>query len=164
MKISRVKVYLLYSRFVYLKVETDEGICGWEEAIHHGGRITAQISRSLGDRIVGRDPFQIDAIWQELFQSGSCVGNTGAYVAALGALDIVLYDIKGRALGTPVWNLLGGKFRDQVEVYSSLMQRDLPPEKDVERVHSRMEQGYTWVKLLHTATAWGLDRGRETKL
>jgi L-alanine-DL-glutamate epimerase-like enolase superfamily enzyme len=56
--------------------------------------------------------------------------------------------------------LLGGKFRDRAPVYSSLMQRHLPPEQDVEKVQKRMEQGYTWVKL-HTATGWSFDQGRD---
>ena len=57
-----------------------------------------------------------------------------------------------------MWNLLGGKYRDRVPVYSSLMIRNLPPEEDVERVQARMERGYSWVKL-HTGTAWSFDTG-----
>ena len=111
-------------------------------------------------KVIGKDPFQTDALWRELFQTGYRIGSTGAHVAAIGALDIACHDIKGRALSTPVWNLLGGKFRDRVPVYSSLMQRDLPPEEDVERVQARMDQGYTWVKL-HTATGWAFGAGRD---
>ena len=54
MKITAVEVFLLYDRFVYLKVETDEGISGWGEATLHGGKITAQIAEALGQKVVGR--------------------------------------------------------------------------------------------------------------
>ncbi|MAT77699.1 hypothetical protein CMK14_21500 [Candidatus Poribacteria bacterium] len=74
-------------------------------------------------------------------------------MAAISALDIACFDIKGKAVGTPIWNLLGGKFRDGVPVYSSLMQRYLPPERDVEKMLARMEQEYSWVKL-RTTTTW----------
>lgn len=160
MKITNVEVFLLYDQFVYLKVETDDGVSGWGEAAFHGGKITAHIAKTLGQKIIGRDPFHTDAIWRELFQTGYRIGSTGAHVAAIGALDIAFHDIKGKALNTPIWNLLGGKFRDRVPVYSSLMQRHLPPEQDVEKVQARMEQGYTWVKL-HTATAWSFDTGHD---
>jgi len=160
MKITNVEVFLLYDRFVYLKISTDEGISGWGEAAFHGGATTAQIAHTLGQKIIGSDPFQTDKIWRELFQTGYRTGSTGAHVAAIGALDIACYDIKGRALNTPIYNLLGGKFRDEVPIYSSLMERHLPPEKDVEKVQARMERGYSWVKL-HTATGWGLGTGRD---
>ncbi len=160
MKIANVGVSLLYDRFVYLKVESDEGLVGWGEATFHGGRITAQTAHSLGQRVIGKDPFKTDAIWKDLFQSGYRVGHAGAYVSALGALDIAFYDMKGKALDTPVWNLLGGKHRDRVPIYSSLMERDLPPEADVERVQDRMGRGFSWVKL-HTGTAWSFDTGKD---
>ena len=135
-------------------------VSGWGEAAFHGGKVAAQIAEAVGQKVIGRDPFQADAIWQDLFRTGYRIGSTGAHVSAIGGLDIAFYDIKGKALGTPIWNLLGGKFRDRVPVYSSLMERHLPPEQDVEKVQARMEQGYTWVKL-HTATGWAFDQGRD---
>ena len=160
MKITHVESFLLYDSFVYLKVETDEGIAGWGAASFHGGAITAQAAEVLGQKVIGRDPFHTDAIWRDLFHTGYRIGSTGAHVAAIGALDIALYDIKGKALGTPIWNLLGGKWRDRVPVYSSLMERHLPPEQDVEKVRARLEQGYTWIKL-HTGTEWSFDQGSD---
>jgi L-alanine-DL-glutamate epimerase-like enolase superfamily enzyme len=153
MQISDIEVFLLYDRFVYVKVDTNEGISGWGAAIFHGGEITAKVIEMLGKKVAGKDPFQTDAIWWDLFSSGYRLGSTGVHVAAISALDIAFHDIKGKALGTPVWNLLGGKFRERVPVYSSLMQRYLPPEENVDKVRERMKQGYSWVKL-HTATAW----------
>lgn len=163
MKITNLEVFLLYDCWVYLKVSTDEGIDGWGTAAFHGGQITAQTARGLADKIIGRDPFETEAIWQDLFRTGYRIGSTGAHVAAIGGIDIALHDIKGKALNTPIYNLLGGKFRDRVPVYSSLMDRHLPPEVDVEKVQKRMEQGYSWVKL-HTATGWGLGNGPDATI
>ena len=62
----------------------------------------------------------------------------GAHMAAISAMNIACFDIKGKALSTPIWNLLGGKFRDRIPVYSSLVQHHLTPERDVEKVLARM--------------------------
>lgn len=158
MKITDLEVFLLYDRWVYLKISTDSGISGWGTAAFHGGQITAHIVQALREKLIGRNPFDTEAIWHDLFRTGYRIGSTGGHVAAIGGIDIALHDIKGKALDTPVYNLLGGKFRDRVPVYSSLMERHLPPEEDVEKVHKRMELGYSWIKL-HTATGWGLGNG-----
>jgi len=163
MNITNLEVFLLYKRWVYLKISTNEGISGWGTAAFHGGDITAHTARSLTEKLIGRNPFDAESIWQDLFRSGYRIGSTGAHMAAISGIDIALHDIKGKALNTPLYNLLGGKFRDRVPVYSSLMDRDLPPEVDVEKVQKRMEQGYSWIKL-HTATAWGLGRGFDATL
>lgn len=160
MKITKLEVFLLYDRWIYLKISTDEGISGWGTAAFHGGATTAQVCSALEEKIVGRDPFDTEGIWQDLFRGGYRIGSTGSHMAAISGIDIALYDIKGKALNTPVYNLLGGKFRQRVPVYSSLMERHLPPEQDVEKVIKRMEAGYSWVKL-HTATGWGLGTGRD---
>ena len=160
MKITRVEAFLLYESWVYLKVETDAGISGWGEAAFHGGALTARAVEFLGEKVVGRNPFNTDAIWRDLLHSGYRIGSTGSHMAAIGALDIAFHDIKGKALDTPIWNLLGGRWRDRVPVYSSLMERHLPPEQDVEKVRLRLDQGYTWVKL-HTGTEWSFDQGRD---
>lgn len=160
MKITNLEVFLLYDRWVYLKISTDEGISGWGTAAFHGGQITATIVETLREKISGRNPFDTEAIWQDLFRTGYRIGNTGSHMAAIGGIDIALHDIKGKALNTPVYNLLGGKYRDRVPVYSSLMERHLPPQKDVDKVQKRMAQGYSWIKL-HTATGWGLGTGAD---
>jgi L-alanine-DL-glutamate epimerase-like enolase superfamily enzyme len=157
-QITDVEVFLLHRRFVLLKVSTDDGVSGWGEAAFHGGAITATIARHLGQQIIGRDPFAIAAIWRDLFQAGYRIGSTGAHMAALAAIDIALHDLKGRALGTPVWNLLGGKVRDRVPVYSSLMLIDATPAEDVERIQQRLAQGHRAVKV-HTAKPWSFDAG-----
>ena len=130
-----------------------------EAAFHGVARLTAQVLETLGQQVVGLNPLNTDALWQDFICSGYRIGSTGAYMSAISALDIACFDIKGKALGTPIWNLLGGTW-DRVPVYSSLMERHLSPQRDVEKVLARMEQGYSWVKL-HTATAWSFDQGKD---
>ena len=160
MIITSLDVFLLYNRWVYLKISTDQGIAAWGTAAFHGAKVTAQIIEALAPKILGRNPFDTEQIWQDLFRTGYRIGSTGAHLAAIGGIDIALYDIKGKALNTPVYNLLGGKIRDKVLVYSSLMERHLPPQEDVEKVLKRMELGYSCVKL-HTATGWGMGQGKD---
>ncbi|MEM7126684.1 MAG: mandelate racemase/muconate lactonizing enzyme family protein [Chloroflexota bacterium] len=160
MKITTLDAFLLYDRWVYLKISTDEGVSGWGTAAFHGAKVTAQVVEALASKILGRNPFDTEQIWQDLFRTGYRIGSTGVHLAAMGGIDIALHDIKGIALNTPVYNLLGGKIRDAVPVYSSLMERHLPPQEDVDKVLKRLEQGYSWVKL-HTATGWGLGLGKD---
>lgn len=160
MKITRVEVFLLHRRFVYVKVSTDEGIAGWGEGAFHGASVTAEAARVIGERILGRDPFRIAEIWQDCFRQGYRIGTTGAHMAALAAVDIALHDLKGRALATPVWNLLGGKLRDRIPVYASFMRRGLSASEEIDRVEARLDAGFRAVKL-HTGTHWGLDSGED---
>ena len=74
MKITRVEAFLLYESWVYLKVETDAGISGWGEAAFHGGALTARAVEFLGEKVVGRDPCNTDAIWRDLLHSGYRIG------------------------------------------------------------------------------------------
>lgn len=160
MRVTSVEAFLLHDKFVFVKVSTDDGVDGWGEAAFHAGPITAEIVRRLGDKVIGSDPFESGKTWTALFRSGYRIGTTGAHLAAIAGIDIALHDIKGRALGVPIHALLGGKIRDSIPFYASLMKRDLPVEQDVERVEALVSQGYGWVKL-HTATHWGFDGGND---
>ena len=160
MKITAVEVFLLHGRFVYVKVSTDEGLSGWGTAAFHGGPVTAEAARRLGAELVGADPLATTAIWDACVHRNYRWVSTGAGAAALAGLDIALHDIKGKALGTPVFNILGGKVRERVAVYSSLMTRGLLPAHDAERVAARVERGFGWVKL-HTGTPWDYDAGAD---
>lgn len=80
--------------------------------------------------IIGKNPFNIEALWMEMFTRGHKLGPMGAQLEAMAGIDIALYDIKGKALNTPIYNLLGGAFRLKVPVYASSMRRDMTPEFD----------------------------------
>lgn len=102
-----------------VKVETDEGISGLGES-GLSGRESAVIAiiRQLERMLIGRDPFDIGPIWQELYRHTYYEGSRDL-AGAIGAIDIALHDIKARALGVPVWQLLGGRHRDWVPLFAT---------------------------------------------
>src|ERR1700743_3404408 len=105
--------------FVTLKIETADGLTGVGDATLNGRELA--VVSYLRDHVipclVGRDPFQIEDIWQYLYR-GAYWRRGPVTMAAIGAVDLALWDIKGKALHTPVYNLLGGRSRDGVMVYA----------------------------------------------
>lgn len=119
MKITRVRFYhspitrpMFNQSFHVVTVETDAGITGIGEG---GSKDTIQ---ECAEMIIGEDPSRIDRCWQLMFR-GRFYPAGREKLDAMGALDLALWDIKGKALGVPVWQLLGGKSRDHVECYST---------------------------------------------
>src|SRR5919112_587793 len=102
-----------------VKVETDNGIYGWGES-GLSGRERAVIGAidHYREFLIGRDPMQAGALWQELYRSQYFEGGR-VLLAAQSAIDIALHDIKGKALGVPVYDLLGGKQRDHIPTFAS---------------------------------------------
>ncbi|WP_282160600.1 mandelate racemase/muconate lactonizing enzyme family protein [Ulvibacterium marinum] len=123
MKISDIKTYPINigsgSQLV-VKVETDSGIYGWG-ASGLSGRELAVIGAITHFKgfLIGKDPHKIEAIWQELYRGQYFEGGR-VLAAAISAIDIALYDIKGKTLGVPVYELLGGKQRNFVPCFASV--------------------------------------------
>jgi L-alanine-DL-glutamate epimerase-like enolase superfamily enzyme len=163
MRVRSTEVFLLHGTYVFVRVETDEGVVGWGSTGYHrggqteGAMVLAQVTAGLGGQLVGEDASNISDLWTRAFRRGYRLGSTGAQIAALSAIDIALHDCKGRQLGTPVWNLLGGRWRDQIPVYGSLMKRGRSLEENAELTSRLQGSGHRQVKL-HTGTRWGLDQ------
>ena len=121
MKIQNASVIICSPgrNFVTLKIETDEGIYGLGDATLNGRElaVASYLSGHLIPCLIGRDPFQTEDIWQYLYR-GAYWRRGPVTMAAIGAVDVALWDIKGKALKTPVYNLLGGKSREGVLVYA----------------------------------------------
>ncbi len=117
MKITALKTYIVAPRWLFLKVETDEGISGWGEPVleGHAETLAAKITE-LSDFVIGLDPRRIEDIWQMLYRNG-CYRGGPVLMSAISGLDTALWDIKGRALGVPIYELLGGPVRDTVRSY-----------------------------------------------
>lgn len=117
MKITALRTYVVAPRWLFLKVETDEGISGWGEPVleGHAETLATKISE-LADFVIGLDPRRIEDIWQMLYRNG-CYRGGPVLMSAISGLDMALWDIKGRALGVPVHELLGGPVRDRVRTY-----------------------------------------------
>ncbi len=119
--------------FVFVEVNTDEGITGWGEITTYPGpvanRAIAAFVDEIGDWLKGEDPEKIEWIWAKIFRGMTYVGTRGATAAAISGIDIALWDIRGKALGLPIYKLLGGEVRDRIALYTHPPQPSTP--KDI---------------------------------
>ena len=117
MKITQIKSFVAASGHFFVKVETDAGIYGLGEGgLSRRGLALAEVVRSFEPFLIGADPFQTEHLWQVMFRGAFFPGGV-VQAAAVSAVDIALWDIKGKALNVPVYELLGGRTRDKVVCY-----------------------------------------------
>ncbi|HMO58431.1 MAG TPA: mandelate racemase/muconate lactonizing enzyme family protein [Roseiflexaceae bacterium] len=123
MKIVDVKVWLVEGskyNWTLLKVYTDSGHTGVGEATNWpGSPIVEAAARHVGERVIGMDPRRIDFIWTKLYRDLNWIGPYGAALCAISGLDMALLDLKGKVLGVPCYELLGGAFRTQIPLYAN---------------------------------------------
>ncbi len=123
MKITDIKVYPVWvgaRNQCIVKVETDEGIYGWGESGLSGRELAvAGAVKHYREFLLGRDPMRIGALWQEMYRSQYFEGGR-VLTAAISAIDIALHDLVGKALGVPVYQLLGGKQRDFIPCFATM--------------------------------------------
>ena len=118
MKITRLTTYRLPPRWMFLKIDTDEGITGWGEPVLEGRARTVETAvAELADYLIGKDPSRINDLWQTLYRAGFYRGGP-ILMSAIAGIDQALWDIKGKVLGAPVYELLGGLVRDKMKMYS----------------------------------------------
>ena len=138
-------------------VSTDEGVTGIGEVdsapeavralVHQRG--SHAVATGLRDALIGEDPLDVERLWDKMYRSVIYVGRRGIAIHAISGIDIALWDIKGKALGKPVCELLGTPVHERVRAYASMLMPDTPEETS-ERVAALREQGFTAVKL-----GWG---------
>ncbi|GAE62118.1 hypothetical protein XPN_4024 [Xanthomonas arboricola pv. pruni MAFF 301427] len=117
MKITRLTTYHAAPRWLFLKVETDEGITGWGEPVIEGrARSVEAAVHELAGYVIGKDPARINDLWQTMYRAGFYRGGA-ILMSAIAGIDQALWDIKGKALGVPVYELLGGLVRDRMKTY-----------------------------------------------
>ncbi|MBB6410306.1 galactonate dehydratase [Mesorhizobium kowhaii] len=118
MKIISLTTYIVPPRWLFLKIETDAGVTGWGEPVVEGRALTVEAAvKELGDYLIGKDPRLIEDHWTVMHRGGFYRGGP-ILMSAIAGIDQALWDIKGKALGVPVHELLGGKLRDSIKVYS----------------------------------------------
>jgi galactonate dehydratase len=143
-KITALKTFVVAPRWLFLKVETDEGISGWGEPVLEGHAETlATKVAELADFVIGQDPRRIEDIWQMIYRNG-CYRGGPVLMSALSGIDMALWDIKGRALGVPVHQLLGGPVRDKIRSYCWIG-GDRPTDL-IKGAKAMRDQGYAAVK------------------
>lgn len=123
MKITEVKVWLVEGvkyNWTLLKIYTDTGHTGVGEATNWpGSQIVEAATRELGERIIGLDPMRTDFIWTKLYRDLNWVGPYGASMCAISGIDMALLDLKGKVLGVPMYELLGGQYRTEIPLYAN---------------------------------------------
>lgn len=118
MRITKLTTYRLAPRWMFLKIDTDAGISGWGEPVIEGkARSVEAAVHEFEPYLVGQDPSRINDLWQVMYRGGFYRGGA-ILMSAIAGIDQALWDIKGKVLGAPVYELLGGLVRDRMKVYS----------------------------------------------
>ncbi len=144
MKVTGFTTYRVRPRWIFLKITTDEGVEGWGEVI--SGTRTETVVTCLEEtmrHVVGRDPNDIEDIWQCLYRYFFRGGPV--HMTCVSGIEMALWDIKGKSLGVPVWQLLGGRARDRIRVYSWIG-GDRPSDV-ADEATKRRDAGFSAVKL-----------------
>src|SRR4051812_20806000 len=144
MKITNIKTFPIWvgsRNQLIVKIETDEGVYGLGES-GLSGREQAVMGaiKHYREFLIGRDPARIGALWQEMYRSQYFEGGR-VLTAAISAIDIALHDIKGKALGVPVYQLLGGKQRNVIPTFATTRGPCGP--QMIEQARELMELGWT---------------------
>jgi galactonate dehydratase len=152
MKITAIKSYPVWvghRNQLIVKVETDEGIYGWGESGLSGReRAVVGAIEHYGQFVIGRNAFDIGALWQEMYRSQYFEGGR-VLQAAVSAIDIALHDIKGKALGVPVYELLGGKQRNHIPTFASTSAA--PGEEMIEQARALKARGWSAIRFFPAA-------------
>lgn len=155
MKITAVETFVLSNRSVFVKVSTDEDVAGWgEPCVENWARTTVAAVERMAEYLIGRNPLQITRLWQVLSRGGYYRGGP-IISSAVAGLDQALWDIKGRYLGVPVHELLGGPTRDAVRVYAGCNTDGRTG--SLERAKELMQAAYTLVKIAPDVTPLFVD-------
>jgi len=154
-KISKVELFTVPPRWLFLKVTTDDGLIGWGEPIVEGRAETVKTAvEELSDYLIGKDAGQIEDLWQVMYRGGFYRGGP-ILTSAMSGIEQALWDIKGKRFGVPVYELLGGAVREKMRVYAWIG-GDKPAET-AEAAREKVAAGYTAVKMNGTAEMEWID-------
>jgi galactonate dehydratase len=118
MKITNYELFKVPPRWLFLKIETDEGITGWGEPVIEGKAATVKTAvDELMQSLIGKDPMNIEGLWNIMYRGGFYRGGP-ILMSAISGIDQALWDIKGKFFNAPVHQLLGGKAKEKLRVYS----------------------------------------------
>ncbi len=155
MKIVAVNTYFVRPRWGFVEIETDSGITGWGEAVLEGhAKAVLSCVDEMQDYLIGKDPADIEGIWSVLYRAGFYRGG-GVLMSAIAGIDQALWDIKGKVFGAPVYELLGGKCRDKMKVYSWIG-GDRPSDVG-NAAKEKQEQGFRAIKMNATEELQMID-------
>ena len=140
LKVTKLETFLVKPRWVFLKIHTNAGITGLGEPLLEGRALTIQAAiQEIEPYLVGKDPRPVQHHWQAIYRHAFYRGGP-LLTSALSGIDQALWDIKGKALGVPVYELLGGPTRNRVRVYAH------GGGSDAARIRALLKQGFTAFK------------------
>jgi len=162
MKIKEICVHLLQKKLtssmrisrggfdvrhhLIVEVVTDEGITGLGEGVGDARLIQKILSGSMVEQVLGLDPMNIEAVRSKLIDSGVYMEQKGSVICAASAIEMACWDIKGKALNVPVYQLLGGLYRDKIEAYASDIYWEKDPKRMEENASRVKSLGYQTIK------------------
>lgn len=160
MRIADYTLYTVPPRWQFLKLETDDGIVGWGEPYARWHTIdnsepatTAAVDQMMTKYILGEDPLAIEDLWQAMYERSFYRGGP-VHMSAIAGIDEALWGIKGKHYGAPVYDLLGGKSRDRIQLYQHLNGDD--PKSLAASACKEVDAGYSTLK-----TSGGLEPLRQ---
>ena len=149
MKIKQIETFHVPPRWLFVRIEADNGTVGWGEASLEGyAEAVDGAFEALKDRFIGADPRRIEDIWQVAYRGGFYRGGA-VLMSALSGLDQALWDLKGKQYGLPAWEMLGGQVRERVRAYAWI--GGDRPELIADAAKARRDQGFSAVKMNATA-------------
>jgi galactonate dehydratase len=149
MKIARIETFYVPPRWLFVRVEAQDGSFGWGEASLEGhAEAVSGVFEAFRDRFLGHDPRRIEDVWQVAYRGGFYRGGP-VLMSALAGLDQALWDLKGRHYGLPAWEMLGGLVRDKIRAYAWI--GGDRPHDIAEAARGRRAQGFSAVKMNATA-------------
>lgn len=155
MKITKFTLYKVQPRWLFLKIDTDQGLSGWGEPIVEGRADAVRAAVEEFEKyLIGKDPMRIEDHWQVMYRSGFYRGGPET-MSAIAGIDQALWDIKGKAYNAPVYELLGGACRDKLRVYRWIG-GDRPSDIQAAALEAR-SQGYSAVKMNATEELHYID-------
>lgn len=159
MKITHIGTLLLQPfPWVLVRVKTDSGLVGIGEAYHGAGVHQITVDPRLTRALIGQNPLDVDKLFRDMMGSMSASGYyQGAVMSAISGIEMALWDIAGQALGCPIWQLLGGRFRDRVRVYNDCNAgEEENPQSYAQKAKEVEARGFSFVEVV-TAIREALD-------
>ncbi|MFK7850635.1 MAG: galactonate dehydratase [Akkermansiaceae bacterium] len=145
MRITKLHLYKVPPRWVFLEIETDEGVSGWGEPVIEGRAETVMAAvRELEPMLIGQDPEKINDLWNAMYRGGFYRGGP-ILMSAIAGVDQALWDLKGKALGQPITELLGGRVREKMKSYCWVGGDN--PEDEISQIEKARAKGLDTFKL-----------------
>jgi galactonate dehydratase len=155
MKIRSMETFKVPPRWLFLKITTEDGVVGWGEPIVEGRADTVQSAvQEMSEYLIGKEAGNIEDTWQLLYRGGFYRGGP-VLTSAISGIEQALWDIKGKSLGVPIYELMGGAVRDKMRVYAWIG-GDRPSEV-AQAAQTQVAAGYTALKMNGTADMEWID-------